>query len=97
MFCKTITNSTLLSSVVFKKDSLSFRVFEDLLVAPWLLVTGAFLTSLMAGGFCSLALLVLESVPGAKLWCIYASAFSVDVGRVKSILRGTLVCFTLRE
>ena len=38
MFCKTITNSTLLSSVVFKKDSLSF-VFvidrsgrEDLLV-----------------------------------------------------------------
>ena len=51
----------------------------------------------MAGGFCSLALLVLESVPGAKLWCIHASAFSVDVGRVKSILRGTLVCFTLRE
>ena len=97
MFCKTITNSRLLSSVVFKKDSLSFRVFEDLLVAPWLLVTGAFLTSLMAGGFCSLALLVLESVPGAKLWCIHASAFSVNVGRVKSILRGTVVCFTLRE
>ena len=60
-------------------------------------MTGAFLPSLVVGGFCSLALLVLESVPAAKLLCIHASAFSVDVGRVKSTLRGTLVCFTLRE